>query len=96
MEANLELVLQLAAELKDIKADLQKREKSQIELLKDNWIDGQDLSLALHISKRALQSLRTSKRMPYTIFNSKCWYKVSDLEAMLESNYSRNHQNKKP
>jgi len=94
MEEILKLALEISDDLKVVKAKLLNREKSPIDQLKESWIDTYDLTQTLHICKRAVQTLRTSGQLPYTIFNSKCWYKVSDLEAMLESNYS-NHQNTK-
>ena len=58
--------------------------------LKESWIDGQDVMLALNISKRTLQSLRDSGLLPHSRINGKFYYKVSDLEALLDSNYTTN------
>ncbi len=49
----------------------------------------QDVMQTLHISKRNLQSLRDSKVLPYSRINGKFYYKVSDLENLLQSNYSQ-------
>lgn len=94
MQEILKIVLQLAEELKEVKALTQNLKKSQTERLKESWIDGQDVSVALNVSQRTLQTLRTSGRLPFSQFNGKCYYKFSDLEALLESNYSRNKQSK--
>ena len=94
MEEIKKIVLQLAEELKEVKALTQSLKKSQTERLKESWIDGQDVSFALNIGPRSLQSLRTSGRLPFSQVQGKCYYRFSDLEALLESNYTRNKQSK--
>jgi hypothetical protein len=42
----------------------------------------------LHISKRTLQNLRDSKTLPFSRVNGKFFYKLSDIQSVLESNYS--------
>ena len=44
--------------------------------------------LALNISQRTLQTLRDNGTLPFSRISGKFYYKVSDLEALLESNYS--------
>lgn len=91
----LKMLLQLSADLKEMKTYLQSLKKSQTQVFKETWIDGQDVQVALNVSQRTLQTLRTSKLLPFSQFNGKCYYKVSDLETLLESNYSRNQQSKR-
>lgn len=91
----LKTLLQLSADLKEMKTHLQSLKKSQTQVFKETWIDGHDVQVALNVSQRTLQTLRTSKLLPYSQFNGKCYYKVSDLETLLESNYSRNQQSKR-
>ncbi len=52
------------------------------------WIDGQDVMLSLHISKRTLQYLRDSGVLPYSRINGKFYYKISDIENLLVKNYT--------
>ncbi len=84
----IELILRLTNDIRLIKAYLQTIRKSKVELFRESWIDGQDVMQALHISKRTLQSLRDSRVLPYSRINGKFYYKVDDIEALLESNYS--------
>lgn len=51
------------------------------------WIDGQDVMLSLHISKRTLQSLRDNGLLPYSRIQGKFYYKKSDIENLLVKNY---------
>ena len=89
MEDVEKILLQLSDDLKEIKANLQSLKKSRTEVFKELWIDGQDVRVALNVGQRTLQTLRTSGLLPYSQFSGKCFYKISDLETLLNSNYSR-------
>ena len=90
MEEIVKGILALSGELKEVKAQLQYLRKTRTEIFNETWIDGQDVLLALNISQRTLQTLRDSGTLPFSRLNGKFYYKVSDLEALLESNYSGN------
>jgi hypothetical protein len=90
MEEIVKGLLHLSGELKEIKAHLQYLKKTRAEIFNESWIDGQDVLLALNISQRTLQTLRDSGTLPFSKLNGKFYYKVSDLESLLESNYSGN------
>lgn len=68
--------------------------KSKIDVLKETWIDGQDVMQSLHISKRSLQTLRDNNILPFSRINGKFYYKVSDIENLLQSNYSHDKTNR--
>lgn len=87
MEVMLALV-KLSGELKEIKEYLRYSYKTRFDKFTEAWIDGQDVMQSLHISKRTLQSLRDNGTLPYSRINGKFYYKLSDIERMLESNYS--------
>ena len=89
MKEIIDLLLQLSLEIKFIKAFLEVFRKTRLEQFNESWIDGQDVMQALHISKRTLQSMRDSNELPYSRLNGKFYYKLSDIENMLESNYSQ-------
>ena len=88
----------VSEELKDVPREL-KEDKEDIQLIKKGkakeWLDGQEVALALHISLRTLQYLRNDGQIPYSRFHNKLFYKASDVNAILESNYLKNHSNKK-
>lgn len=85
----LQALLTLSGDIKEVKAQLDYIKKSRTELFKESWIDGQDVMQALNISKRTLQTMRDTGILPYSRINGKFYYKVSDLEELLENNYSR-------
>lgn len=90
MNEIIQSLLALSNDIKEVKACLLAMKQTRADKFKESWIDGQDVMLALNISKRTLQSLRDSELLPYSRINGKFYYKVSDLEALLENNYSGN------
>lgn len=56
--------------------------------LKD-WMDNQDVMLALHVSLRTLQTLRSNGTLPYSRINNKIYYRRRDIEKLLNDNYSK-------
>ncbi len=89
----MQLLLELSSAIKEMKAQVLILKQTRTEKFKQEWIDGQDVIDALNISKRTLQSLRDNGTLPYSRVNGKFYYKVADLEQLLESNYSRNLKN---
>jgi hypothetical protein len=89
MKEIIDLLLQLSLEIKTIKVFLEVFRKTRLEKFNESWIDGQDVMQALHISKRTLQALRDTNVLPYSRLNGKFYYKLSDIENMLDSNYSQ-------
>lgn len=88
MNEIMQALLNLSGDIKELKAHLQQLRKSGSDKFQEEWIDGQDVMLALNISKRTLQTLRDGNILPYSRINGKFYYKVSDLEELLENNYS--------
>jgi hypothetical protein len=88
MNELMEMILTLSQDIKTIKAYLLNFRKSQLEQFSEEWIDGQVVMQTLHISKRTLQSLRDSGVLPHSRINGKFYYKILDVKAVLESNYS--------
>lgn len=87
-------ILPSSVEWKQVKADIQRLKKNKAEQFKEEWMDGQEVALALHISQRTLQNLRLSGKLPFSKLNKKIYYKPCDVKAMLETNYSITPLNK--
>ena len=64
----------------------------------EDWLDGQMVMQALHISPRTLQTLRTNGTLPFSKIGRKLYYNRSDILRILQDNYTmykiRNHGNK--
>ncbi|MDO6597379.1 helix-turn-helix domain-containing protein [Oceanihabitans sp. 2_MG-2023] len=83
----IDLLLTLSQDVKHLKARIELLRQSRAEVLKDTWIDNQDVLQTLHISKRTLQTLRTNGTLPYSKVKGKFYYKVADIEQLLQDNY---------
>ncbi|MBU3821462.1 helix-turn-helix domain-containing protein [Flavobacteriaceae bacterium XHP0103] len=83
----IDLLLALSQEIKDLKARIELLRHSRAEVLKDTWIDNQNVLQTLHISKRTLQTFRDNGTLPYSKVKGKFYYKVSDVEQLLQDNY---------
>jgi hypothetical protein len=57
--------------------------------LSDVWMDNQDVCELLHISKRTLQHYRDTGKIPYSQIGAKIYYKSSDVDVFLNSNYTQ-------
>ena len=88
MNEIIQMLLRLSQDLEQIKDFIKSLNRSKTELFSDTWLDGHDVMLLLHISKRSLQSLRDSNTLPFSRINGKIWYKLADIEDLLQSNYS--------
>lgn len=61
----------------DISRRLTNREISE-------WVDTADVCRELKLSKRTVQTLRSTGKLPYTRFNHKTYYKLEDVMKVLE------------
>lgn len=55
--------------------------------LKEKWLENNDLSELLGVSKRTLLKHRENGILPYSKVDGKIYYKASDVEALLNNNY---------
>ena len=82
-----DLILALSLEIKELKVRLEIFRQSRAEKLKDTWLDNQDVMQTLHISTRTLQTFRDNGTLPFSKVGGTFYYKVSDIEEVLHSNY---------
>lgn len=52
-----------------------------------DWVDGQEVMKALHISRRTLQTLRDNGTLGYAMLGQKIYYRISEVEELLRNNY---------
>lgn len=55
----------------------------------EDWLPGSIVCDMLNISLRTLENWRTKKLIPYSKVENKCYYRRSDIEALLQNNLSR-------
>ncbi len=56
--------------------------------LSEAWLDNSDVVKLLRISTRTLQNYRDSGMIPFSKIGAKIYYKASDVEGLLNANYS--------
>lgn len=71
----------------DLCTDEQINEMIEKAFLED-WLDNQDVMLALHISPRTLQTLRSNGTLPFSRIGNKLFYLRRDIEQLLADNYT--------
>jgi len=85
----MDMLMNLSRDFEIVKTYIQSLKRTRMDDFKDTWIDGQDVMQTLHISKRTLQSLRDEGTLNFSRINGKFYYKISDIDSLLEANYSR-------
>ena len=55
----------------------------------EDWLDGSDVMRLLKISKRTLQTLRDTGKLPYSHLGGKIYYCRLDIQRILADNYMR-------
>nr|WP_320119743.1 helix-turn-helix domain-containing protein [uncultured Marinifilum sp.] len=88
------LVKDLAEDLSNLRQLFEIWNKGKFAKITNTWIDGKQVMLALKISQRTLQSLRSKGTLPYSSINNKFYYKISDIQSLLESNYNKKGKSK--
>lgn len=54
----------------------------------DGWVDAEDVTRKMDISKRTLQNWRNNKVLPYSNVRGKYFYLRSDVLKVLKNNYN--------
>lgn len=85
MEENNDLMRELLQEVKAIKVAIINPIKT---IESDKWLDNADVREMLHVSTRTLQRLRMIGMLRYSKVNGKIYYRLADINKMLEQNQS--------
>lgn len=51
----------------------------------DGWLDNQDVCFILNVNPNTLQYLRDKRKLAYTKFNRKMYYKPEDVERFVNN-----------
>lgn len=90
-EHNPRALVLVKEEIEQIKREINILKKRPDVLFREEWMDGQDVMLALNISPRTLRTLRLTGALPFTRLHKKIFYKAADIRSLLEQNYIRYH-----
>ena len=67
-------------------ASFQKEQRSLVTVRDEVWLDNQDVMQLLKISPSTLKRRRLEGIIPCTRIKGKCYYKESDIQAMMRRN----------
>ena len=59
------------------------------------FLDNQEFIQLMHISKRTAQTWRDEGKISFSQIGSKIYYKMKDVEVLLDKNYNKAFKNKR-
>ena len=80
----------LLAKLEDITQQLSKKSENPNE----TFLDNQEFLLLMKISKRTAQTWRDEGRISFSQVGNKIYYKLSDVEKLLQQHYNKSFAKK--
>ena len=91
MDQVVQALLQLSGEIKDMKAAVAAFQKTRVEKFKEAWLDKDEAALVLNISDSTLDKWRNNGVIPHYRILNKIYYKLEDIEQVLNNNKSGGH-----
>jgi hypothetical protein len=79
----------LTVRLDRIQRHLEKMAIKEKLLEGERLLDNQDVCQLLNVSKRTLQRYRSSGELPYQMLYHKTFYKESDVQAFIKTNFAK-------
>ena len=68
---------------------IQKQINAKVDPKKETFLDNQEFLLHLKISKRTAQSWRDEGKISFSQVGNKIYYKLSDVEKLMQENYNK-------
>lgn len=81
----------LVSRLDELKTSLESNQKLSHEV----FLDNQEFIQLMHISKRTAQTWRDEGKISFSQIGSKIYYKMKDVEVLLNKNYNKAFKNKR-
>ena len=76
---------ELLKKIDEVKTSLDEKQKNP----KDVFVDNQEFLQLMNISKRTAQTWRDEGVVSFSQIGSKIYYRMSDVEKLLEKNYNK-------
>jgi hypothetical protein len=89
MRGLIQLAVNIRCEMHALKEFIFWNSRKFSEHLGEEWIDSRQAMTVLKIKKRALQKLRDNGLLPFSLIRGKLYYKSTDLESLLKTNYMK-------
>lgn len=81
----LDMIIGMIEKLSSDMRDVVKKASNPLE---EKWLDNQDASRVLKVGTRTLQNYRDNGTLPFSTIGGKVFYKASDIESVLDTNYT--------
>ncbi|MGR7813221.1 helix-turn-helix domain-containing protein [Lacinutrix undariae] len=81
----------LVSRLDKLNSTLESNQKTS----KETFLDNQEFIQLMHISKRTAQTWRDEGKISFSQIGSKIYYKMKDVEVLLDKNYNKAFKNKR-
>jgi hypothetical protein len=85
----MQLYSEIKADIAAMKTLVQLSMRKPSERLEEEWLNSRQVMLLLGIKKGMLQNLRDKRILPFSNLKNKIYYKSTDVEALLKSNYRK-------
>jgi hypothetical protein len=84
-------VQEIKKRLDDISFELKNKQRTEPDQI---WYDNQEFLQLMNISKRTAQTWRDEGIISYSQVGSKIYYRMSDVQKLLDSNYNQASKNR--
>lgn len=88
MKMMFDTIQAILEEMRIIRKNLNTLTNSPEDDVKEIWVDAQIVKEKLFISDRTLQRYRDSGTLGFSKLKGRTYYKLSDIEALLQQNYT--------
>ena len=82
---------ELVSRLDKLNSTIESNQKTS----KETFLDNQEFIQLMHISKRTAQTWRDEGKISFSQIGSKIYYKMRDVEVLLDKNYNKAFKNKR-
>ena len=77
---------ELISKLKTMENEINLMKESNLSCV-DKWMNGEAVMKKIGVSKRTLQTYRTTGTLKYSAIGSKFYYNIRDIEELMANNY---------
>ena len=88
MQEVLNLVKVIKTDIANLSKKVEEMSKTHAQQLNEEWIQRDQVMRILKISERKLQSMRDNGTLPFSQIDGKIYYRTSDVEKLLNNNYT--------
>ena len=80
---------EIITSIQQLKEKLENIKGRQTSKSLDDWIDNQEVCMALNISQRTLQAMRSNGTLPFSKIDRKTYYRKQDVIRLIEKGKKR-------